>query len=477
MGNVLNILGKSFSLINALRITPGKMNAEMKKKFKITVAGSPVCASNFFETITRNANLEVSAEEKEAKLKEFIQVIPFPADAETLGNLKTDMLFQVLSTEDITDENLKIFRSLHHNNSKALLFLEKADEEERIGEIGRLLHYNFISDVQWVNDFSSESLMAFNDVIIKAAGKYDLSLSYRFPIFRDALAAKLIHNTSVQNMIVALASSLPTSLPVVGIIIKLLGDAGDTTVLTINQLKMCLQIAGLYEAEINVLDRIKELWPLVGAALGMRTIARSVAGFIPLVGPTIKGAIAYGGTYAVGETARWYYSEGVKLSEEEKQKVFHNARERAFGMAQKFIDRLKKPGEEATEEPQPMDFSSLEEGLRKLEQETNRIESMVDDKLNEIATTPIQDAVEEESKVEPEVVPPSVKTEVFPPVTDHEEPDSTPVDAEPAASGELKPIEAAQKDAPGEASTKIIEESAEKPETTEMPKEGKEKEE
>ncbi|MCE1246460.1 MAG: hypothetical protein LWY06_07440 [Firmicutes bacterium] len=463
MGKLGNLLGKSFSIINAFRITPGKMSAEMKKKFKLAVIGSPAPASNFFEAVTRNANMEVSAEEREAKLNEYIRVVPFPAELEVLAGLRTDLMFQVLSSEDVNDDNLEIYKELRRNNPRSMLFIEKPGDEDRQKDVNRILLHNFISDVNWVDDFSTDSITPFNETIIRAAGKYDLSMSYRFPIFREALASKLIHNTSVQNMIIALASSLPTNLPVVGIIIGLLAVAGETTVLTINQLKLCLQIAGLYEAEINVLDRIKELWPLVGAALGMRTIARSVVGFVPLAGPTLKGAIAYGGTYAVGETARWYYSQGVKLSEEEKQQVFHNARERAFSMAQKFIDKFKKPEELEAEQTQSMDFSSLEEGLKKLEHETNRIENLLDDHIEELNTLPLQEELQE-SKVEPEVVPPSVKTEVFTTVHDHEgheEHENTPVDAEPAASGELKPVPLPETDdMPSDSSTKIIEEPA-----------------
>jgi uncharacterized protein (DUF697 family) len=464
LGSFGNLLGKSFSVFNALRITPGKMSAEMKKKFKITVTGSPAPASNFFEAITRNANLEVSAEEKESKLKEYIEVVPLPVSEEARKSLKTDMLFQVLSDQDVNEENLSLYKELFQMHSPSMLFIENPEEEERKKEILRILHHNFISDVHWVNDFSTESIAAYKDIIIKAAGKYDLSLSYRFPVFRDAMAEKLIHNTSIQNMIIALASSLPTNLPVVGIIIGLLAVAGETMVLTINQLKLCLQIAGLYEAEINVLDRIKELWPLVGAALGMRTIARSVVGFVPLAGPTIKGAIAYGGTFAVGETARWFYAEGQKLSEEERQKVFHNARERAFGLAQKFIDKFKKT-EEAAEQPPAMDFKDLEEGLRKLEQETINIESTIDERLEELK--PVE-AEKEEQKIEPEVILPSVtsvKTEVFTPETLPEAPESAPVDAEPAASGELKPLPTTLiEDTPGDSATKLIDENVEKTE-------------
>ena len=51
-------------------------------------------------------------------------------------------------------------------------------------------------------------------------------------------------------------------------------------------------------------DRAIELAGVVGAGFGFRAIARKLLDFVPFAGWAVKGAIAYTGTRAIGETAR-----------------------------------------------------------------------------------------------------------------------------------------------------------------------------
>jgi uncharacterized protein (DUF697 family) len=69
-----------------------------------------------------------------------------------------------------------------------------------------------------------------------------------------------------------------------------------------------LRIALAYDQEIDN-TRALELLGVVGAGLGFRAVARELLDFVPVAGWAVKGAIAYGGTKAVGEAAVRYFEE------------------------------------------------------------------------------------------------------------------------------------------------------------------------
>jgi len=371
-------LGRSFSIISALRLTPGRLRKELRRNFKIVLTGSKDLTASFYEVLTKGVNLEVPAVEKEEKLKEFIEVIPAPIDDETRRKIKSDLLLYILSEKDTNEEYLRNYWNLYKTRPPALCFIQEPKSLEKKEEIERMLDYLFISGFDWLAAPSEENIRKKAEIILKLNQKYDVALAFRFPILREEMAKKLIHDTGVQNMIIALASSLPTNLPIIGIIIGLLAVAGETTVLTVNQLKLCLQLAGLYGLNMSILERIKELWPLVGSALGLRAVARSLVGFIPLAGPTIKGAIAYGGTYMVGETVRWYYEKGRKLTEEERKNLLEEAKWKAREAAEKYLAGFKKMAGKTTgkveKKKESYNLEDFEESLKELEKEIHEMD-------------------------------------------------------------------------------------------------------
>jgi uncharacterized protein (DUF697 family) len=53
--------------------------------------------------------------------------------------------------------------------------------------------------------------------------------------------------------------------------------------------------------------RAVELLGVLGTGFGLRTIAREALDFVPGPGWLLKGAVAYGGTRALGEAAIRYF--------------------------------------------------------------------------------------------------------------------------------------------------------------------------
>jgi uncharacterized protein (DUF697 family) len=120
-----------------------------------------------------------------------------------------------------------------------------------------------------------------------------VGLAGRLPVLREAVVDELIRDVSRQNAMVAAAVWIP------GV---------DMPILTLNQARMVLRIALAHGRPIDA-SRLPEIAGVVGAGFGLRAIARQVLGAVPLVGWAAQGAIAYGGTRAIGEAAKRRFDE------------------------------------------------------------------------------------------------------------------------------------------------------------------------
>jgi uncharacterized protein (DUF697 family) len=100
-------------------------------------------------------------------------------------------------------------------------------------------------------------------------------------------------------------------IPVLGFFV---GGMADILVLTKNQAMLVFKLAAIHGR--NVDDRIgvlKEIMPVIGSAFLWRTAARTAVGLAPApISALPKAAIAYVGTFLVGQAARYYYEHGDK---------------------------------------------------------------------------------------------------------------------------------------------------------------------
>ncbi len=133
--------------------------------------------------------------------------------------------------------------------------------------------------------------------IVAQAKDVEIPLARRFPIFRKAVANRIITATAAENVVIGALIFLP---------------GADMPVMTANQVKMILEIAVVYGQEIGI-DRLKELLVVFGSAVAFRAAARNLAAFIPILGWAVKGGIAYAGTVALGKAAIKYFENDTEL--------------------------------------------------------------------------------------------------------------------------------------------------------------------
>jgi uncharacterized protein (DUF697 family) len=134
--------------------------------------------------------------------------------------------------------------------------------------------------------------------LARALGESATPLAARLPVLRRAVCDELIRKFSRQNGFVGAAVFVP---------------GADLPVLTLNQVRLVLRIADAYGFEIDR-ERLPEVLGIVGSGLGLRALARRSIGLVPVLGWAIKGAIAYGGTRALGEAAVRYFERRAPVT-------------------------------------------------------------------------------------------------------------------------------------------------------------------
>lgn len=196
------------------------------------------------------------------------------------------------------------------------------------GEIADIAADLRIGAFIFVDALEGEAATPLLEAVLKPLAGYELAMARKMPAFRELVATRIINRVARQNLLLAMASAIPSSIPWIGPVVGLLGVTAETIFITSNQMRMVLQLASVYEREMDVTERVKELLPVIGGAFGWRSISRQLIGFVPAVGPGVKGSIAYAGTRATGEAARWFYRTGTPMDPAEKRRVYEAALER-----------------------------------------------------------------------------------------------------------------------------------------------------
>ncbi|HXJ44841.1 MAG TPA: hypothetical protein VNH18_36475 [Bryobacteraceae bacterium] len=150
--------------------------------------------------------------------------------------------------------------------------------------------------------FESDDSNSLARLILEENPKLELALARTFPLFRASASGRIIYRVARENALFALVTALPNVVPSVLELPWTLGEfATDTAFLTMNQVRMALQLAAAYGRPVGYSEQKIELGTIVAGAFGWRALARELVGKIPLGGGLIpKAAVAFAGTYVVG---------------------------------------------------------------------------------------------------------------------------------------------------------------------------------
>jgi uncharacterized protein (DUF697 family) len=154
--------------------------------------------------------------------------------------------------------------------------------------------YVLATDVVAAPPGATLPLEAIVEAVAAKVGDNAYALAGKLPALRKPVCAQIVRSFSRQNGVLGAAIFIP---------------GADFPALTLNQIRMVLRIAGAYGVELDR-ERALEILGVVGAGLGLRTVARELLGFVPVGGWALKGGIAYAGTRALGEAAIRYFEAG-----------------------------------------------------------------------------------------------------------------------------------------------------------------------
>ena len=180
---------------------------------------------------------------------------------------------------------------------------------------------------------------------VQQLGDRALSAARRLPILRGAYGDWLLNETSRANAIYAFSTGVAETIP--GLDIPL--NVADIVVLTKNQLAMVYKLALAAGQPKSPVAVIGELLGVIGVGFLCRQIARELVGLIPVVGIVPKVAVAYAGTYAVGQAAQAYLIEGKVPATEQLRALYTEAIERGRMLAQSLV----RPNERTTQQSNP----------------------------------------------------------------------------------------------------------------------------
>jgi uncharacterized protein (DUF697 family) len=171
-----------------------------------------------------------------------------------------------------------------------------------------------------------------------------LPLARLFPPFRDEARRRIVRRISKENALFSLATALPNIVPSALSLPWAVGEfASDTVVLTANQMRMAFLLAAASGRDVGYFTQKAEMGSIIAGAFGWRALARQLVGKVPLGGGLIpKAAVAYAGTFVIGESIARLYRVGRFLSREERQSEYTSAYARGKQIATALLQSLQR---------------------------------------------------------------------------------------------------------------------------------------
>jgi uncharacterized protein (DUF697 family) len=179
----------------------------------------------------------------------------------------------------------------------------------------------------------------FARAVLDALPGRHLALGRQVPGLRPAVAHKLINDTSFSNAAYSLSTGLAEIVPILDIPLNI----ADILVLTKAQALLVYRLGLALGLPTDWRYYTAELGGVVGGGFLWRQIARGLVGLIPVWGLLPKVAVAYAGTYTVGQVVlRWYHT-GRQVSRKELRQMYRQSFEQGKVIAGELVSRVPRP--------------------------------------------------------------------------------------------------------------------------------------
>lgn len=181
------------------------------------------------------------------------------------------------------------------------------------------------------------------DDILARHEELGIALSRHFLPFRKTVSEKIVTAVCNENVLFAVATSLPNLVPSVLSLPFAAGEfVSDTAFLTMNQLRMAFLLAGAHDRPIGYRQQKTQVASVIAGAFGWRAIARELVSKIPFGGGVIgKAGISYAGTWVVGRSLERLYKAGANLTPGERKNVYNEGIQRGRQIAETLLETFR----------------------------------------------------------------------------------------------------------------------------------------
>ena len=202
-----------------------------------------------------------------------------------------------------------------------------------------------VMDYRPADTIQLESMSELKEKIFERRPDLRLPMARMLPGLRDLAAEQVIREVSVVNAEFAAISTISQSIPFIAPWFPIVAGA-DIVLLTKNQALMMFRLAAIYGESLDLKSRTREIIPVIGGAVGWRTIARELAGALPgALGLPLRAGIAFSGTYTAGRAAQMVFDQGRRPTREEMLRIYEESRDLAKEVVASLRDRFRKPKE------------------------------------------------------------------------------------------------------------------------------------
>lgn len=173
----------------------------------------------------------------------------------------------------------------------------------------------------------------FVPAILASLPERHLALARNFPLWRVAVANKIINDTCMANAGYSFSTGLGEVMPVLNVPL----NVADMLVLTKAQAFMVYKLGLIFGLSPRWQDHLAAFGGTIGAGFLWRTLARQLVGLIPGLGIIPKVAVAYAGTYAVGQAVLRWYESGREITPKDVEEYFREALKRGQRFARELL--------------------------------------------------------------------------------------------------------------------------------------------
>jgi uncharacterized protein (DUF697 family) len=180
----------------------------------------------------------------------------------------------------------------------------------------------------------------FIPVILDLLPDSHLALGRQFPLFRVAIAQHLISESCFANAAYSFSTGLAEVVPIFDLPLNIT----DTIVLTKAQAFLIYKLGLTLGFSTRWQDYLGEFGSVIGGGFVWRQVARMLIGLIPIWGIVPKVAVAYSGTYVVGEVVLQWYQTGRHITKQQMNAIYKNGLLKGKKTAQRMLAWLPRPG-------------------------------------------------------------------------------------------------------------------------------------